>query len=181
MLHHFDEFSKEEQEIFKFLKNHSILINELSGIIRVFNRISQSMKGKGLSHESVNKSIQELQSLTDSPFPRISKAVKECMSYLQEEAGKLSTKKSIWHISSDILESIFGVYKERKSPNPLNGVTPYVLMLPLLTMSNPESGCIYMDFKKALECVFLRDIDKWAEDNLSENLAVKRINKLNAA
>jgi hypothetical protein len=37
-----------------------------------------------------------------------------------------------------------------------------------------------LDFKEALESVFLRDIDKWREDNLSENLAVKRSEKLNA-
>jgi hypothetical protein len=181
MLHHFDELSKGEQLIFEFLKNHSPLIKELNEIVVVFNRISQSRKEKGLSHESVNTSIRELIPLIDSPFPRISKAVKECIGYLQQEAGKLSAEKSVWHLSSDILESIFGVYKERKSPNALNGVTPYVLMLPLLTKSNPESGCLQVDFKKALESVFLRDIDKWAKDNLSENLVVKRRNKLKAA
>ena len=87
----------------------------------------------------------------------------------------------MWHISSDILESIFGVYKERKSLNRLNGVTSHVLMLPLLTKSCPEKGSISVDFKEALERVFLRDIDQWTIDNLSENLAVKRQQKLNMA
>jgi CRISPR/Cas system CMR-associated protein Cmr5 small subunit len=181
MLHHFDELPKEEQLIFEFLKKHSLLINELNEIIGVFNHISQSMKEKGLSRENVNISVRELLPLTESSFSRISQAAKECVNYLQEEAGKLSTEKSVWHISSDILESIFGIYKERKSPKALNGVTPYVLMLPLSTKSNPESGCLRVDFKKALEDVFLRDIDKWEKDNLSENLVVKRRNKLNAA
>jgi hypothetical protein len=181
MLQHFDTLSKEEQQIFKFLKNHSMLINELNEIIGVFNHISKSMKEKGLSRESVNTSIEKLLPLTQSPSARICQAVKECMVYLQEEAGKLSTEKSVWHISSDILESIFGIYKERKSPNALHGVTPYVLMLPLLTKSNPESGSFRLNFKEALERVFLRNIDKWAEDNLSENLVVKRKTKLNAA
>jgi len=181
MLHHFDKLPKEEQQVFKFLKNHRMLINELNAIIGVFNRISKSMKEKGLSRENVDTSIGELLLLIQSPSPRICQAAKECMSYLQEEAGKLNTEKSVWHISSDIVESIFGVYKERKSPNALNGVTPYVLMLPLLTKSNPDSGSLRIDFKAALEGVFLRDIDKWRKDNLSENLAVKRKNKLNAA
>jgi hypothetical protein len=66
----------------------------------------------------------------------------------------------VWHISSDIVESVSGVYKVRKSPNALNGVTPSVLMLPLLTGVNPESGCVRVDFKRALESVFLRDIDR---------------------
>jgi hypothetical protein len=38
-----------------------------------------------------------------------------------------------------------------------------------------------VDFKRALESVFPRDIDQWARDNLSENLVVKRRKKLNPA
>jgi hypothetical protein len=96
------------------------------------------------------------------------------MAYLREEAGKLNSEKDVWHISSDIPESIFGVYKARKSPNALNGVTSSVLMLPLLTGVNPESGSVRVDFKRAPESVFLRDIDWWTEDKLPENLMVKR-------
>jgi hypothetical protein len=54
-------------------------------------------------------------------------------------------------------------------------------MLPLLTKSNPESSCLQWDFTEALEGVFLRDIDKWRKDNLFENIAVKRSEKLNVA
>jgi hypothetical protein len=170
-----------EREVFQFLENHESLIRELNTVIPVFNRISTFMKEKGLSQKSVEESIQKLMPLVDGPFPRVSRAVKECMAYLREEAGKSSAGEDAWHISSDILESMFGAYKARKSPNALNGVTPYVLMLPLLTKVNPESGSIHVDFKQALESVFLRDIDQWADDNLSENLAVKRRKKLNAA
>jgi hypothetical protein len=181
MLRCFEKLPVEEQRIFEFLKSHRTLINEMNEIINVFNQISLSMKSKGLSHDSVGICIDKLHSLVDSPFPRVSKAAEECLLYLQEEEGKLKTEKSVWHISSDILESIFGTYKHRKSPNTLNGVTRSVLMLPILTKSDIEAGNIQVDLKKALECVFLRDIDKWASDNLPENLAVKRRNKLNAA
>ena len=181
LLHRFDALSKEEQKTFEFLKNHSLLINELDEIIGVFNQTAKMMKEKGLSHKTVKKSIVKLLPLTLSPFPRVSQAVKECVSYLREEAGKLSTQKSVWNISSDILESIFGVYKQRKSPNALNGVTSYVLLLPLLTKASPETGAIGVDFKKALEDVFLRDINAWTKDNLSENLTVIRRKTLKAA
>jgi hypothetical protein len=56
-------------------------------------------------------------------------------------------------------------------------VTVYILILPFLTKFHPESGSLQLDFKEGLERVFLRNIDKWAEDNLSENLAVKRYNR----
>jgi hypothetical protein len=181
MLLNFEKLSKEEQQIFEFLKEYSLLINELNQVINVFNRISKTMKIKGLSHKNINESICDLLPLVASPFTRISQAVKECINYLNEQSEKLSKEDSVWHISSDIVESIFGLYKDRKSPNPLNGVTSYVLMLPLLTKSYPETGIIRLDFKEALECVFLRDIEKWSKDNLSENIAVKRRIKLNMA
>ncbi|MDR1336552.1 MAG: hypothetical protein LBK22_06965, partial [Tannerella sp.] len=72
-------------------------------------------------------------------------------------------------------------YKAGKSPDALNGVTPSVLMLPLLTRADPEPGSVRVDFKRALESVFLRDIDRRAKDKLPENLMVKRRKKLNAA
>jgi lambda repressor-like predicted transcriptional regulator len=181
MLHHFDRLSKEEQSVFRFLKNHAPLVQELSGIVNVFNHISKTLKEKGLSRNTACMAIWELRPLSRSSLPRVSQAAKECIDYLLEEAKKLRTKESKWHISSDILESVFGVYKARKSPNALHGVTSYVFMLPLLTKSDPESGCLRVDCKKALESVFLRDIDKWAKDNLSENLAIKRRCKLMAA
>jgi hypothetical protein len=122
MLRCLNKLSKEEQQIFDFLKTHKSLIVELNGIIYVFNQISQILKEKGLSYKNIRISIQQLQPFVDSPLPRISQAVKECLNYLREEASKLETGKSLWHLSSDILESIFWVYKDRKSPNALNGV-----------------------------------------------------------
>jgi hypothetical protein len=181
MLSQFDKLSKEEQMIFQFLKNHRLLVNELNGILCVFNQISQLLKKNGLSHKSVKICINKLIPLTNSVFPRVSRAAKECMVYLQEESGKLNAENSIWHISSDILESIFGIYKMRKSPDALNGVTSYVLMLPLLTKLKSEAGSRTIDFKESLEGIFLRDITKWTKDNLSENLSFKRRQKLIAA
>jgi hypothetical protein len=181
MLDNFHKLSKEERRVFKFLTKHRVLINELNGMLDVFNHISKLLKENGLSHKTVKESIGKLKPLSCSPVSRVSHAIKDCINYLEEEKCKLATSKTVWHISSDILESLFGIYKQRKSPNALNGVTSYVLMLPLLTKSDPESGCVRIDFKNALEHVFLRDIDKWEKDSLSENRTVKRRKILNAA
>jgi ABC-type methionine transport system ATPase subunit len=42
--------------------------------------------------------------------------VKACMGYFIEEQGKLGNEKTVWHISADSIESLFGSYKSRKSP-----------------------------------------------------------------
>jgi hypothetical protein len=87
-------------------------------------------------------------------------------------------EKTVWHASSDIIESIFGFYKFRKSKNQLNGITPYVLVLPLLTKMGEGYKPSPVDFKSSLENVFMKDLETWKNDNLTENLAVKRARKL---
>ena len=101
--------------------------------------------------------------------------------YLTEEANKLPSSKICWNASSDVIESIFGVYKDRKSPNPLHGVTPFILLLPLHTRIGTKDNMVPFDFKHRLESVFMRDIDVWKKENLFENQVYKRTKTLNSA
>jgi hypothetical protein len=98
--------------------------------------------------------------------------------YLHGEPAKLTDGKTVWHASGDIMESMFGSYKFKKSKNQLNGITPYVLVLPLLTKMGEGYKPSPVDFKASLEGVFMKDLKTWKEDNLTENLAVKRRLKL---
>ena len=111
------------------------------------------------------------------------KVAEQIMQYLKEEVNKLpKNSKACWHASSDIIESLFGIYKDRKSPNSLHGVTPFVLLLPLHTRIGTDDGkIVHFDFKHSLESVYLRDIDKWKKENLLENQVYKRIKKLKSA
>jgi hypothetical protein len=67
--------------------------------------------------------------------------------YLKEESEKLPSTKTCWHASSDVIESIFGVYKDRKSPNHLHGVTPFIFFLPLHTGIGKKDGIVPFNFK----------------------------------
>jgi hypothetical protein len=83
-------------------------------------------------------------------------------------------KKQVTAVSGDISESVFGTFKFRRSKNRLNGITAYVSALPLLTEIKQSD----VNFKDALECVYMKDLRDRARDNHTENLAVKRKNKL---
>ena len=54
-------------------------------------------------------------------------------------------EKYVWTVSSDILESAFGYTKTRKSPNPLNGVTTQIFILPVLTKKDSKTGFVDID------------------------------------
>jgi hypothetical protein len=105
----------------------------------------------------------------------------QIIGWLREKIRKLPSEKTCWNASSDIIESLFGVYKSKKSPNPLHGVTPFVLMLPLYTRIRTKDDAVRFDFKNSLETVFMSDIELWKKGKLFENQVCKRMEKLNAA
>ena len=86
--------------------------------------------------------------------------------------AKLPDKDTVWHISSDIIESLFAYYKFRKSTNPLNGVTTQIFILPPVTKINKKAGRVGFSVKTALENVFLTNLKQWRDNHLTENMAV---------
>jgi hypothetical protein len=177
MLKAYDQLNAEQQEIFSFIPQYRMLINELNDVFRVVNPVLQQLKNEGLSKESLQWSLSKTSLLRLSSWKRAMSVGNLIECYIKEEYGKLSEQNKKWHVSSDIIESLFGIYKERKSPNSMNGVTKQIFFLPLLTEMKrkipPDTTC----FKHYLEDVFLKDLDLWKTNHLSENRVVKR-NKL---
>ena len=85
---------------------------------------------------------------------------------------------AIRHISSDIIEADFGIFKAKKSTNKLYGITSLVLMLPLYPKTIDYSIAKKQDFKVRLANVKLKDLDLWTKENLSDNKVQLRSNTL---
>jgi len=181
MLKIVDSLPEEERKVFEFIKDHESIITELTAIVNVYNNVSSLIKCNGLSTKTVEQCKQHISKLYQSPYYKASVIANNMMNYLLEDVSKMQYKDSAWHCSSDIIESIFGTYKGRKSDNKLNGVTTSILMLPVLTRRDNESGKIDINYKNNFEKVFLKEINIWKEDKLTENLFVKRRKKLKAA
>jgi len=77
------------------------------------------------------------------------------------------------HVSSEIIESIFGKYKAKASYCNLVGLTNLNLELPTycLDKSQVEGYLIH-----ALQSVFMTDLKTWKEKHSSDNQVVKRTN-----
>ena len=100
--------------------------------------------------------------------------------YLMEEHDKIDSDESVWHGSSDIIESLFGSYKFRRSPDSLTGVRSHVLLPPLLTSMSDSGWKAKINIKEALERVFLRDMREWEKKTFSKNQSIKRKIKFSA-
>ena len=79
------------------------------------------------------------------------------LEYFKREEAPLTV--SI-NLSSDIIESTFGIYKSKKSPNKLYGVTSFV------------------HFKERIVNVKLKDISAWSTEHLPKNWVTERTKTL---
>ena len=111
---------------------------------------------------------------------RMRKTGQQILDYLAEE-NLLLDNKEVVNNSSDIIESTFGIFKYKQSPNKLNGVTTLVLHLPVILAFAGRSASKNYNIIERLCRTKIKDIIQWRDENLSENLVTKRIKKLAAA
>lgn len=171
----FDKLKPEEQETFGFLKTFQSLIKELDAVFEMTHKMLKIIKNKGISYET----IAQCSILGTQYSPKIPSILTDKIKmYFKDVKDKLPDATTIWHASSDVLESLFGKYKQIASPNKLNGVTPFVLSLCVYTNFDEHSKDMANQIKFALENVSMADLKQWEHDNLIDNQVVRRIKTL---
>jgi len=178
-IHH--TLQTDEQKIFSFIPANSSLIDELSEVTMCIENIESICKHNGLSKKTVYQCQKEIEKYLLRGNSRMIHLGECIIKFLTKEAMLIGTDVAVHNNSSDILESLFGRYKARKSPNKLNGVTPYILFMPIYTRLTNDSQAQKFDFKATLENKRIWEIDTWAKKNLSPNLVQLRINRLKKA
>ena len=76
------------------------------------------------------------------------------------------------HVSSDIIESMFGVYKNKANNYALTGLTKLNLELPLYCMSQKQVKQLVL---LALEGISMTDLSQWVEEHSSDNQLIRRL------
>ena len=171
----FGNLTTAEQETFAFLKDFRCLIKELESVFEMTHKMLKIIKNEGISYENIDKcSVLGVQYSTKIPIILTDKI----KAYFKETKDKLPDATTIWHASSDVLESLFGKFKQISSPNKLHGVTPFVLSLCVYTNFDEHTKDMANQIKFALENVFMTDLKEWKQANLIDNQVVKRIKTL---
>lgn len=170
--------NNEEKNVFSFIPTNASLIQELKEVLGCIEKIEYICKQNGLSKKSVCECQRIVRLSLLNGNGRMIRLGEEINTFLKQESELLTKELPVHNNSSDIIESLFGKYKERKSPNKLYGVTSQVLVIPLYTkLVNPEIANNY-NFKKALEEVRMKNLKDWGCKNLTSNLVTKRTNFL---
>lgn len=169
----------QERAVFAFVPASASLIDELSEVNKCINNIEKDCKQNGLSTETIKRSIKCIQDTLFKGNSRMINIGEAICRFLKEEGKLLRNEDSIHNNSSDIIESTFGIYKQRKSPNKLYGVTSFILFIPAYTRFASKAYSKFHSPQKHLENVKLKQIIQWTKSELTPNLVTKRIKILN--
>jgi len=174
MLRNIGSLEGEDSVAYAWVNDHREIIEELTMALGTANELLKLLKDNGLSHGTVGKCTQICNTFVKTAVGLSGLWMEAIIGFVKSEGTKLPDNTTVWHMSSDIIESLFGSYKVHKADNGLYGVTPLVLSLPVLTKINAEAKVVKIDFKVALEGTLMDELANWNAIHLVENQVVKR-------
>ena len=179
MLEGFDKLPEKMQEAYAFILDYKELLVELKVAVCAVEYIEAVCKTEGFNLATCNKCKKYImQHVIGNANNRRAMLGIEILEYLKEHEAKLNASYESRNISSDIIESTFGVFKQKKSPNKLYGITPFVLFIPLHAKLENKSATKSFNFKERLCNVKLKDIDAFAKEHMSINWVTERTKQL---
>ncbi len=175
MLNGFEQLSEKEQSFFGALKNHRKIVGILDSCLQIAKEISLLLKKAGLSAQTV----QEIERLMERAKechkdPLTAKFLRQVDGYIANYSSLLKShgKDSVLHVCSDVIESIFGKYKENAGNSALTGLTRLNLEIPLYCLNQKE---LQGSIPKAIERKFIADLEEWKRSHSTENQLIKRV------
>lgn len=163
------------KEAYAFILDYRDLVSELKVCTGAITHVETICKRQGFDRRT-NALCQDfiIRNVIGNANSRRARVGLEMLEYFNKQAAILGNTDDVRHISSDIIESDFGIFKAKKSPNKLYGITSLVLMLPLYPRIAGYSIAQAQNFKVRLTKVKLMDIATWAKGHLSENRVALR-------
>lgn len=163
---------------FSFIPRNASLINELDENLSCLETIMTMCKNEGFSMNTVSrcKSLVRKEMMPGAERSRLLSGM--VLQYLDKEAALLTEAHPCHNISSDIIESSFGVLKDHMPACHISGFTESVLRLPLLSMfSNMDTNYAPI-VRGMLERSSIRCVNEWKKQNLKPNPLIERRKKL---
>ena len=163
----------DERRLLGFVAGHASLIDELDCVMKAYEHMERLCKQKGLSRETADECRRHIRASLMTQGDRVRRLADRLIDYFDTEERLLKPGET-HNISSDIIESTFGMLKERMSPNRNNGYTTIVLMLPTALKLSSIDECRKFSVTKILDNCTINDVRQWREKNLLQNPSNRR-------
>lgn len=175
----YHRLSKDEKDYLGFVPRHASLVDELLQVRDCMMSIMETCKNNGLSERTVGTCRKVIiANLLSSGNERMAKLGCKMLSYFEEELKLLKPGDKSHVISSDIIESLFGYYKSRKSPDKQAGITGSALVIPLRTMFDPHECKPDGKLMSIFASETVNSVSHWRKDFIGESNLAKRRKKL---
>lgn len=161
---HFQRFFRRLQDKFSWLFSYQTYLPLWLLQIQMIRLLQQQVKSSGL-HSSSLLQFQQLLSQFDIPSS-LNSFTQQLFFYLQQE---LPSSDQILLATSDVLESIFGRYKNISKRCPIKEIRSLILTIPLIPIS------LTPDFvKEALNTVPCWHLSSWVNNIFGQSMLSKR-------
>jgi len=172
LLDRFNLLNEKEKNFFIDLTQQEAFTKDLKACLDVAQQVALPFKLEGLSVKTLKKAKQLIESQQQQSTGYMEAFLTQISSYLvqYETFIKLHPKSTI-HISSEVIESMFGKYKSKANNYALTGLTTLNLELPIYGKSKET---IMELLTEALEGISSSDLIQWKKEKSSDNQLVKR-------
>ena len=178
VLQNYPRMTKGEKYYFSFVPRNAGFVEELDEVMTTYTSIMKTCKQEGFSAESVVKCRRELNQRLLDGNERMRKLHKLITCYLDTESKLLTEEHSNHNVSSDIVESDFGIFKDSMPSNKTNGFTESILYIPLRTKVCRIEDAAKIDIKTIMERRTVNEVKQWKTEHLKTNPMRKRRNIL---
>lgn len=162
------------REVFGFVKVHASLIEEMQEVMDAFRFMERLCKEEGLSHETAGKCLSCINATLALGGLRPRRLGELLKGYFRRECSLLESEDAVHNISSDVIESAFGHFKNRMSSCANHGFTSLILLMPLHFKLADIEACSNFDVRNCLEGMTLTKLSVWRQHSLMTNMALER-------
>jgi hypothetical protein len=182
LLSKYDTLKEKEKEFFKDLFLHKPLLKSMSASLEVAKFVGLCYKKQGLCSKSIQEIdnylanvvvIDSLMQLFVNYLKEYTKNYAKTCNEIYENSSLEVEKREICalNICSDVIESMFGKYKNTISTNQLVAVSTICLELPLCHMNIEQ---LTAQIIPSMEGFFVADINRWKKGQNVNNQAIQR-------
>ena len=158
------------EEKFGWLREFRPHLREWRTMLDLLQAAKDEIKHNGLRLKSVEQ-FEKAIAGTQLDTERLRCLRNQLLTHIQTQTALTATaeKDQPWLGSSDIIESMFGKYKNFSARTPMKEVGKTVLSMPVFT-----SDVTLSDVKEAMENVSMRDLREWLAENVGDTLFARR-------
>lgn len=178
MLGNYPKMTKDERYYYSFVTRNASLVEELDEVLACYTDIMRICKQEGFSHKTVKRCKMLLTERMLDGSQRMRQLHSLIIDYLDKESELVDERHPVHNISSDIIESEFGIFKNSMPSNKTNGFTESILYIPLRSKATVLTETNKIDIKAIMERRTVKEVKQWKKEYLRPNPMNKRMNLL---